>query len=483
MDISREEKQQKKAALAAAALRMAEDKIVANMRFLDPAVYALRLRVETGPAAAGQTLRTDGTELIYTPDDVLRRTRDGLSRLTHDYMHVLMHCIFRHYFVKGSVRKRYWDLAADIAAEEVIESFHMEALETAASARIREELILLRRNVGRLTAERIYRYLMDSRLPDRRLRALAEIFTVDDHALWYEGGLPLVLDEGEDGGAAESPAGKEDDEPGDPSAEAGPDTPEMGGEPDNPDGENDVGAERDAEQDWEKIAQMVKAAIEAGEGAGESDSGKLIDQLRSRDRDTVDYSTFLRKFATRREALKVDDGSFDYIFYTYGLDLYGDMPLVEPLEYSDDRQVRDLVIVIDSSASTQGDLVASFIRQTFDILTTADDFQRRFNVRLLQCDAEVQEDVLLRTRAEAEEYLSRIRIKGQGGTDFRPAFRYVDELVAQGAFTDLKGLIYFTDGNGTFPRFKPKYETAFVFADDENAARCKVPPWAMKAVL
>ncbi|MBR0373862.1 MAG: VWA domain-containing protein [Mogibacterium sp.] len=473
MDFSRQEKQLKKQTLSAMALRMAEDKIVANMRFLDPAVYALRLRAETGPDAAGRGLRTNGTELIYTPDDVLRRVRDGLTRLTHDYMHVLLHCIFRHYFVRGTVRKRYWNLAADIAAEEVIESFRMEALETATSARIREELILLRRNIGQLTAERIYRYLLDSRLPEKRLLALQELFYVDDHALWYESGLPLVLDEGEDGEAADQAS----DETGDPSADAG--EPDDAGE----DEDGSVGSELDTEQDWEKIAEMVKAAIEAGEGAGESDSGKLADQLRRLGDDTVDYSTFLRKFATRREALKVDDGSFDYIFYTYGLELYGDMPLVEPLEYRDDRQVRDLVIVIDSSASTEGELVESFVRQTMDVLMTAEDFQRRFNVRLLQCDAAVQEDVQLRTRADAEAYLSRIRIKGHGGTDFRPAFRYVDELLAQGAFTDLKGLIYFTDGNGTFPQHKPKYEAAFVFADDESAARCKVPPWAMKAVL
>ena len=471
MDISREEKQLKMLTLSEAALRMAEDKIVANMRFLDPAVYALRLRADTGIEAAGRVLRTDGTELIYTPGDVLRRMKEGLSRLTHDYMHVLLHCVFRHYYVKGSVNKKYWNLAADIAAEEVIESFRMEALGTASSARIREELILLRRNIGSLTAERIYRYLMDSRLPEKRLRALAELFFVDDHALWYEEGLPLVLDEDEDGEAAEQESAEKGDRPGDDDEDAA----------DGDDGGQ--GSELETEEDWEKIAEMVKAAIEAGEGAGDSDSGKLIDQLRSLDRDTIDYSTFLRKFASRREALKVDDGTFDYIFYTYGLELYGDMPLVEPLEYSDDRQVRDLVIVIDSSASTRGELVEEFIRETFDILLTADEFKRRFNIRLLQCDVEVQEDVQLRTREEAEEYLGRIRIKGYGGTDFRAAFRYVDELVLRGAFSDLKGLIYFTDGNGIFPKHKPKYEAAFVFADDESAAKCKVPAWAMKAVL
>ncbi len=33
-------------------------------------------------------------------------------------------------------------------------------------------------------------------------------------------------------------------------------------------------------------------------------------------------------------------------------------------------------------------------------------------------------------------------------------------------FSNLKGLIYFTDGYGVFPDKKPDYETAFVFVRD-----------------
>lgn len=69
-----------------------------------------------------------------------------------------------------------------------------------------------------------------------------------------------------------------------------------------------------------------------------------------------------------------------------------------------------------------------------------------------------------------------------GGTDFRPVFAYVDALVKQGAFDHLKGLIYFTDGFGVFPRKKPEYETAFVFIDSAKN-NLKVPAWAMKVVL
>ena len=71
---------------------------------------------------------------------------------------------------------------------------------------------------------------------------------------------------------------------------------------------------------------------------------------------------------------------------------------------------------------------------------------------------------------------------GLGGTDFRPVFRLVDELTESGEFSDLRGLIYFTDGYGIFPGYKPAYQTAFVFLDDEYG-NPDVPPWAIKLVL
>ena len=75
-----------------------------------------------------------------------------------------------------------------------------------------------------------------------------------------------------------------------------------------------------------------------------------------------------------------------------------------------------------------------------------------------------------------------VRIRGLGGTDFRPVFSYVDKLIEQREFQNLKGLIYFTDGFGSFPAQKPAYESAFVFLQEE-INNPDVPPWAIKLVL
>ena len=104
------------------------------------------------------------------------------------------------------------------------------------------------------------------------------------------------------------------------------------------------------------------------------------------------------------------------------------------------------------------------------------------NIHIIQCDATVQEDAKLTTTEEFNEYLKTLELRGFGGTDFRPVFNYVNKLAENGEFEDLRGLIYFTDGCGTFPAKQPFYKTAFVFLDDEYN-NFNVPVWAMKLIL
>ena len=78
--------------------------------------------------------------------------------------------------------------------------------------------------------------------------------------------------------------------------------------------------------------------------------------------------------------------------------------------------------------------------------------------------------------------MSHLTLYGEGGTDFRPAFAYVDELLNKGEFEDLRGLIYFTDGYGIYPNRMPPYKTAFVFMQ-EDYYDVDVPAWAVKLIL
>ena len=70
-------------------------------------------------------------------------------------------------------------------------------------------------------------------------------------------------------------------------------------------------------------------------------------------------------------------------------------------------------------------------------------------------------------------------LSGGSATDFRPVFEYVDQLIASGSFTNLKGLLYFTDGMGIYPTKRPDYETAFILLE-EPPLTVKMPSWAIR---
>ena len=115
-------------------------------------------------------------------------------------------------------------------------------------------------------------------------------------------------------------------------------------------------------------------------------------------------------------------------------------------------------------------------------MSETESFYRRIHVHIIQCDEKVQSDVVIENARQLKDYMRNFTVIGQGGTDFRPPFVYVDELLRQKKFGKLRGLLYFTDGYGTFPAKKPNYETAFVFMK-EDYQDVDVPPWAIKLIL
>ncbi|ADU25718.1 DUF2201 family putative metallopeptidase [Ethanoligenens harbinense] len=228
---------------------------------------------------------------------------------------------------------------------------------------------------------------------------------------------------------------------------------------------------------WKQISRRMQTDLETTSRRWGEESGSLLQSIRGANRDKCDYSAFLRRFSTRGEQMKVNDDEFDYIFYTHGLERYGNMPLIEPLEYKEVRKVREFVIAIDTSASCSGELVQGFVRKTYSILKQQECFFRRLNIHIIQCDAEIQSDVLITCEADLERYIAEQKLHGFGGTDFRPVFAYIDDLLAKHAFFDLRGLVYFSDGYGVFPLKKPPYDTAFVFLGDDEER--KVPSWVI----
>lgn len=214
-----------------------------------------------------------------------------------------------------------------------------------------------------------------------------------------------------------------------------------------------------------------------GNGSKGNSSGELSEELNIRNTGTYDFTHFLKQFARQGEEIKTDIESFDYIPYLYGLEHYGNIPLIEHLEYQEVNRLEELVIAIDTSGSCSLDTVRKFMEETYSILSNHENFFRKMNVYVIQCDSFIQDMAHITSEQDWQDYLKNLAIHGRGGTDFRPVFEYVEELRAKKELKDLKGLLYFTDGDGIYPEIPTDYKTAFVFYKEKEQHQ-KVPAWA-----
>ena len=235
------------------------------------------------------------------------------------------------------------------------------------------------------------------------------------------------------------------------------------------------------DKDWEDIGKRTEEEMK-DEKEGEK-SEKLSWFLHLEHKRYTPFQDFLRKFSVDREELKTDPESFDYGYYYFGLSQYGNMPLIEENEYRERRKIQELVIAIDTSYSTKGEMVKRFLEETLAILQDKEAFFSKCRVHIVECDDRIRKDILVENAEEMEHYRERFEVSGGYGTDFRPVFHYIEDLRKKGELKELKALLYFTDGRGRYPKYAPGYTAAFVFPkgediDDENA-----PFWAMKLYI
>lgn len=455
--------------LAFKIMTFARDQIMISMRFLDRALFRM-------PMMASDTVATygvNGKEMYFNPEHVLRSFKQEKNQCTRAFLHMIFHCIFSHPFQYEKMDRQCWDLACDIAVEKSIMDLKLADL-TLGTDQEREKILeKFQKEVPILTAEKIYHYLKNNPEQVDRWLKYGELFEQDDHIHW----IPK----------------KEKDQ----DHRSGTDTftadtrSAMVGchEGDTGDGEEDELAEDldevllgQTQSDWADVSQHAKIDLETFSREQGFGSGSLLWNLKETLREKYDYGKFLKKFAVMGEEMHINDDEFDYVYYTYGLELYGNLPLVEPLEYRENKRIREFVIAIDTSGSCQGATVQKFLNKTYNILKSTESYFSRVNIHIIQCDSKIQRDVKVTSDEEFDAYMQDVELSGFGGTDFRPVFEYVDHLIAKHEFQNLRGLIYFTDGEGTFPEHAPDYETAFVFVE-EGFSIPEVPSWAIRLVL
>lgn len=455
-----------------------------SMRYLGEALDALPWQMDLSTVSIG----TDMEFMRYNPTFLMQTYLREPKWMARTYLHIILHCLLLHPSAEipefktpaapvpqtvsapqtgkieaaetdpaNSAREPdriLWNLACDIAVESIIDSLAdcpavsrtLPDFRAEWYARLEEEMKVP-------TAEKIYRYLMQNPPDPVAEEKLVAEFTLCDHGFWEE--MENREDEGKKGGKDGSR------------------------EEQNPDGLSKEALEKI----WQEKSRRMMAEIEnSGSRFGQM-TGTLTRILAVSSRKRMRYRDFLGRYAALKEEARVDLDSFDYGFYNYGMELYGNMPLIEENEYRESKKVEELVIVIDTSASCQARLVQHFLNETAAILRSRETFFHRIELRILECDNQVQKDILIRTPEEMKQYLEAFEVSGGFGTDFRPAFEYVERLRSEGHLQNLRGLLYYTDGAGVYPARPTEYETAFVFWSDENYFDRHVPKWCVRVYL
>ena len=369
-------------------------------------------------ASTSATMGTNGAGIAFDPRKLLTMYHRSPAAVRRLYLHTLLHCLFLHPF---RVDAGVTDLALDMAVEQIIEHEQQPRL---ASDRdpVREKCFALL-GAETLSPIRIQKLLDGNFFPYSR-EELTAAFCQDDHDLWRP-----------------SPA---------------------------------------LQSKWQYISAAAGGA-KRGSGQRGRLAGDGTESVDAAYRKGRDYRSFLRRFTVTREEMELDTENFDLGFYNFSMDHYGDLPMLEPLEYKEVSRLEELVIAIDTSGSCSKEMVEQFLAETYAILTAQENFFHRMKVYLIQCDCMVQSVHVIHSREDWLRCSRDITIRGRGGTDFDPVFRYVRQLRENQELKDLKALLYFTDGDGSWPREKPDYEVAFVFLR-ECETMDLAPPWALKLV-
>lgn len=342
---------------------------------------------------------------------------------------MLLHCLYLHIFPEKGIKPDLWNLACDIAVELVIEGEQIQEL--ALPEDLARNRFIYSFGGKKCSAQQIYQMLEKKEFHESN-EQLYTWFVFDRHDNWYES----------------------------------------------------FGGERRAKtkRKWEKVLAYTGQNRHDQKRKRGSQKGEKEEYLQPAAKSRYDYKKFLKQFTFPREEVELDLESFDYIFYHFGMEEYGDMPLIEPLEYKEVNRMEELVIAIDTSGSCSSETVQQFLAETYSILSNRENFFHKMKVYIIQCDCCIQDVVVIHSEEEWKNYSRNIRIQGRGGTDFRPVFTYVQEQRQKKELKDLKALIYFTDGDGIYPRSAPEYRCAFVFLEQTQKMDL-VPPWAVKLLV
>ncbi|MGV6851533.1 MAG: vWA domain-containing protein [bacterium] len=399
-------------------LSSARTQLILDKPFLGALVLRLPL-VAANPDWC-KTTATDARKLYYNRSYILQLDNDELQFvLTHE----ALHCGLLHFVRRGSRTQHLWDLACDFAINPILKS---EGLKHPPNA-------LFFHEYKGLSAEEIYPMLDDSH---------NDMETMDQHLYDQgEGGQsddkPKDKGDGEHESQQRERSGEQDDgeqkkQQQDPELNTTTDASpreSSGGLAAQPEPLSAQQKEDLATQWQQRLAGAAQQAMQAGRLSQEM--ARLVDHLLQ---PRLSWRALL---AQHMNYLARDDYS-----YQRPSSRRDDAAIFPSLR----NQQVSVCAIVDTSGSISDQQLTEFISEIDSIKA-----QIRARVIIHACDAQLATDGPW-VFEPWEQCTLPETLGGGGGTDFRPAFEWLEQ---QDLAADVT--IFFTDADGEFPKYEPHF--------------------------
>ena len=310
--------------IATKILNISRNNLLIDFKFLTKAIYALEIRNNSF------FVGTDGQYFYYENRKVLEKYLLDRNNLTKTFFHSVIHCILKHPFIFEGA-----NFIENIACDIIVESIIIDLQKTKPSFIEEENKVTIineiKDNVNSFVPINVIEYL--GALNENTIKHYQSIFKVDDHDFWTNNSSSSGTNQNE--GDEIEDNNKQNINEGSNNLNNEKKDRENNDKKNHPDSKC-----QDLSNRWQDIAEELTMDLENFSISQGVLSGDLINNLSNLKREEEDYSTFLKQFAVMGEVMKSNPDEFDIIYYTYGLNLYKNVALVEPLEYRDEKRIK-----------------------------------------------------------------------------------------------------------------------------------------------
>ena len=136
-------------------LNASKTELYVSMRFLDIALNSLGYEMDLSM----KTIGTDSQKIRFNPRYLIENYQNDSVLVNRAYLHMLLHCVFRHMFHNRDKDEDVWNLSCDIAVTAIIDQMNYRCIRLVVPDERQAMYDRLKSEMKVLTAEGIYKSL------------------------------------------------------------------------------------------------------------------------------------------------------------------------------------------------------------------------------------------------------------------------------------------------------------------------------------